>query len=181
MAKFTVTVDIEWVDEDGSLDEAIQHEMVSAIAQKIMDSSEKTLMEQVTSAMNEKLDSAKSDISQRMNAMMDDFFETPRDITDKWGTVKRSGVTARQLIAEAADKFFTEKVNDRGETDTYNAKYTRMEYIARKAVSNDITWAVERTVTDAVDKIKKTVKETATKKLGERLATVANLDEILGV
>lgn len=181
MAKFTITVDIDWVDEDGTLDQAIQEELVAGVSKKVMERSEESLMEKINDELNEKLNSAKSDISQRMNAMMDEFFDTPHDITDRWGTVKRSGVTARQLITEAADQFFTEKVNDRGETDTYNAKYTRMEYIARKAVATDITWAVERAVSDAVDQLKKTVKDTAQKKLGERLAAVANLDEILGI
>lgn len=181
MAKFNISVDIDWVGECGTLDQAIQQELVAGVAQKIMECSEDSLMEKVTEELNKKLNTAKEDIAQRLNAMMDEFFDTPRDITDNWGTVKRSGVTARQLITEAADNFFTEKVDDNGNPDTYKAKYTRIEYIARKAVNHDITWAVENAVSKAVDQIKRTVTDTASKKLGERLAAVANLDEILGV
>jgi hypothetical protein len=110
---------------------------------------------------------------------MDEFFDTPKDITDRWGHIVRKGVTARQLLSEAADNFFTERVDDSGQTNTYNARYTRIEYIAKKAVNHDITWAVEKAVKDAVDKVKKTVKDTATKQLGEKLAEVVGLETII--
>ena len=178
MAKFTVTVDIDWLSEDCSLDDEIKGALASEVVRRISDTATSDISRKAAEMMDEKLEALSGEIGQRMNAMMDDFFDTPRDITDSWGTIKRKDVTARQLIAEAADKFFTERVNENGEPSSYNAKYSRMEYIATKAVNRDVTWAVEKAVKDAVEKVKKTVKDTATKQLGEKLAEAVGLESI---
>lgn len=179
MAKFTITVDVDWIDEDGGIDHALEEAITSAVVQKVSDNTMRNVSEKANELLEKRLLSLDKEISERLNAMMDDFFDTPRDITDSWGNMKREGVCARQLITEAADNFFTETVGEDGKPTSYGTRYTRMEYIAKQAVTRDVTWAVEQAVKNAVDRVRKTVKETATKQLGEKLAEVVGLDSML--
>lgn len=167
------------MDEEGSIDEELKSALASEVVRKVSGAATNDVMQKANKMLEAHIESMDEVISERLNAMMDDFFDTPRDITDSWGNVKRKAVSARQLIAEAADKFFTETVGEDGNPTSYGTRYTRMEYIAKKAVTHDVTWAVERAVKDAVDRVKKTVKDTATKQLGEKLAEVVGLDSML--
>ena len=182
MAKFNIEVELDWLggeEESENLDQTLRDEITRKIVEQAAVSATKNMESEIKKVMEEKMDEFKSKIDKKLESLMDDFFDTPRDITDRWGSVVRTGVTARKLLAEAADKFFTEKVDEKGEVGGYGAKYTRIEHIVKKAVSNDVTWAVERAVKDAVEQVKKTVKNTATKQLGEKLAEVVGLENII--
>lgn len=182
MAKFNIEVELDWVyDEEGceSIDHALRDEITRKIVEQSVARMSDSMEEEIKQVLEEKMAEFKANIDKKLESIMDEFFDKPRDITDNWGRTIRKGVTARQLLSDAADKFFTEKVDENGNANTYNAKYTRIEYIAKKAVNHDITWAVEKAVKDAVDGVKKKVKDTATRQLGEKMAEVVGLDNLM--
>lgn len=181
MAKFNIEVELDWLgDEEGeNIDQVLREEITRKIVERSVVSVTENMESEIKKVMEEKLNDFKSSIDKKLESLMDDFFDTPRDITNSWGSVIRKGVTARQLLEEAADKFFTERVDENGNVDTYSAKYTRIEYVVKKAINHDVTWAVERAVKDAVEKVKKTVKDTATKQLGEKMAEIVGLENMI--
>lgn len=182
MAKFNIEVELDWLDgeEEGvSIDETLREEITRKIVEQSVVKMSASMQDDIKQVLEEKMEEFKANIDKKLETIMEEFFDTPKDITDCWGRIVRKGVSARQLLSEAADKFFTERVDESGKTDTYNAKYTRIEYIAKKAVNSDITWAVDRAVKDAVDKVKKNVQDTATKQLGAKLAEVVGLEKII--
>lgn len=181
MAKFNIEVELDWFDdeEDTNIDETLRNEITRKIVEQSVARMSSSMEEEIKTVLEEKMTEFKENIDKKLESIMDEFFDKPKDITDNWGRTIRKGVSARQLLSEAADKFFTERVDENGKADTYNAKYTRIEYIAKKAVNHDITWAVEKAVKDAVDDVKKKVKDTATRQLGEKMAEVVGLDSII--
>lgn len=182
MAKFSVEVELDWLggeEESENIDQTLRDEITRKIVERSAVTVTQNMESEIKKVMEEKMDEFKSNIDKKLETIMDEFFDTPKDITDRWGHIVRKGVSARQLLSEAADTFFTERVDENGKADTYNAKYTRIEYIAKKAVNHDITWAVEKAVKDAVDKVRTKVKETATKQLGEKMAEVVGLENII--
>ena len=182
MAKFNIEVELDWLggeEEAENIDQTLRDEITRKIVEQSVVKMSASMEDDIKQVLEEKMDEFKANIDKKLETIMDEFFDTPKDITDRWGHIVRKGVSARQLLSEAADKFFTELVDENGKADTYNAKYTRIEYIAKKAVNRDITWAVEIAVKDAVDKVKKNVKDTATKQLGEKLAEVVGLEKII--
>lgn len=182
MAKFNIEVELDWLggeEESENIDQTLRDEITRKIVEQSVVKMSSRMEDDIKQVLEEKMEEFKDNIDKKLETIMDEFFDTPKDITDRWGHIVRKGVSARQLLSEAADKFFTELVDENGKADTYNAKYTRIEYIAKKAVNHDITWAVEKAVNDAVDKVKKTVKDTATKQLGEKLAEVVGLETII--
>ena len=91
MAKINVTIDLDWIGEDNSLDEKIKGEIVSSVVN--------TLSEKVLDELSEEVEKQISDtIGTRLNEYMDEFFDTPRDITDRWGEVIKEGVTIKSQL-----------------------------------------------------------------------------------
>ena len=182
MAKFNIEVELDWLgdeEESENIDQILREEITRKIVEQSVVKMTANMQDDIKQVLEEKMEEFKANIDKKLEAIMDEFFDTPKDITDRWGNIVKKGVSARQLLSEAADKFFTERVDENGKADTYNAKYTRIEYIAKKAVNSDITWAVERAVKDAVDKVKKNVQDAATKQLGSKLAEVVGLEKII--
>ena len=180
MAKFNIEVELDWLGcegEEENIDQILRDEITRKVVEQSAARMAASMEDDMKQVLEKKMDEFKSNIDKKLEDIMDEFFDSPKDITDNWGRIVRKGVTARQLLSEAADKFFTERVDENGKADTYNAKYTRIEYIAKKAVNHDITWAVEKAVKDAVERVKNSVKETATRQLGEKMAEVVGLEK----
>lgn len=181
MAKFNIQVELDWFDEDSeaNIDDELKAAIMSQIVSKTVDKLTANLQEEANEFMTKKLEEFALKIDEKLNSLLDDFFDTPRNITDPWGHIKKSNVTARQLLSEACDKFMTEIVDENGKPSTYSGKYTRIEYITKKCIDRDVTWAIEKAVKDAVDLVRKKVKETATRQLGEKMAEAVGLENII--
>ena len=182
MAKINIEVELDWLigeDQNQEFEESLRSEIMDAIVKRTSETLAAKMEIETKKVLDGKMEEFQAKVNKKMEELMDEFFEAPRDITDRWGNVQRKNVSAKQILSEAADKFFTEKVDEKGEPSTYGAKYTRIEYIVKKAVNHEVTWAVERAVKDAVDKVRENVKTIATKQLGEKLAEVVGLEKII--
>lgn len=181
MAKFNIQVELDWFDEDSeaNIDDELKAAIMSQIVSKTVDKLAANLQEEANELMTKKLEEFTLKIDEKLNSLLDDFFDTPRNITDPWGHIKKSNVTARQLLSEACDKFMTEIVDENGKPSAYSGKYTRIEHITKKCIDRDVTWAIEKAVKDAVDLVRKKVKETATRQLGEKMAEAVGLENII--
>ena len=181
MAKFNIQVELDWFDEDSeaNIDDELKDAIMSQIVSKTVDKLTANLQEEANELMTKKLEEFTLKIDEKLNSLLDDFFDTPRNITDPWGHIKKSNVTARQLLSEACDKFMTEIVDENGKPSAYSGKHTRIEYITKKCIDRDVTWAIEKAVKDAVDLVRKKVKETATRQLGEKMAEAVGLENII--
>lgn len=181
MAKFNIQVELDWFDEDSevNIDDELKAAIMSHVTSKVTDRLTANLQEEANELMTKKLEEFTLKIDEKLNSLLDDFFDTPRNITDPWGHIKKSNVTARQLLSEACDKFMTEIVDENGKPSTYGGKYTRIEHITKKCINSDVTWAIEKAVKDAVDLVRKKVKETATRQLGEKMAEAVGLENII--
>lgn len=182
MAKFNISVELDYFEEDGSLDDELKSEIVSKIVSEVAGSITKSLETEANRLLNAKMKSLDEEISQKLNDLMQAFFNTPKDITDSWGDVVESGVTVTQKLKKACDEFMYQPVDENGKVTQSNwARYkTRVDYIVHKSVN----WEMERAIKDAVNtatkKIKEQVRELATKQLGEKLAEVVGLEEVIG-
>lgn len=50
MSKFNITVEIDYIDEDGNLDDAICDKIVNAVVSKVSDATSKQLQERANKA-----------------------------------------------------------------------------------------------------------------------------------
>lgn len=181
MAKFNISVEVDWLEEDGSLDQIIKDEIVGGVAEKVIANLTQSMESEATQIVKDKMAELDASISDKLNSMMEEFFNTPKDITDRWGNVKERGITVTQKLAEACDNFLSQSVDDGGKPASgYSAKYdTRVDYIVHKSIDHNMEWAIQRAVSDVTDNLKKRISGEIKKQMGEKLAGVVGLDDLL--
>lgn len=183
MAKFNVSVDIEYIDEEGNLDAEICDKIIEAVVGKISASVEKNIEEKATEAMNSRLADMEKAVGAKLNAMMDEFFETPRDVTDRWGEVIEKGVTVKQKLSAACDKFMDQPLDANGNPvplGNYNQKYrTRVDYFVAKSIDFSMGNAIKTAVTTVKNELQKKVETEVKAQMGEKLANVIGLNAII--
>lgn len=181
MSRFNVTVEIDYIDEDGNLDDAVCEQIVNSVVSRVSDTVTKQIQEKAQKIFDGRLQTMEIAVSDKLNEMMEEFFSTPKDVTDRWGDVKRRGVTVKQLLKEACDKFMEQPLNERGEPASgYSVKYkSRVDYIVAKSIDHNMEYAIKQAVSDVTDNIKKKVSDEIKKQMGEKLAGVVGLDDLL--
>lgn len=181
MSKFNITVEIDYIDEDGNLDDAICDQIVSSVVSKVSDATTKQIQEKANKIFEDRISTIESSISDRLNEMMDEFFSAPKDITDCWGETKRKGVTVKQLLGEACDSFMSQSLDADGKPASgYGVKYkTRVDYIVAKSIDHNMEWAIKKAVDDVIKNLKKKISEEITQQMGEKLAGIVGLDGLL--
>lgn len=181
MATFNISVNIDWLEEDGSIDQTIKDEVIGSIANKVTENLTKSMESEVSKRVNNKMDELDASISGKLNSLMEDFFNAPKDITDRWGNVTERGVTVTQKLAAACDNFLSRPVDKNGNpAGAYNAEFkTHIDYIVHKSIDQNMEWAIKKAVKDVTDNLKKRISNEITVQMGEKLAGVVGLDKMI--
>lgn len=114
MATFNITVNLDWLDDEENLDERLRDEILSGIVAKVGENITKSLEGEAKKLLETKMSSLEIEIGEKLNAMMQEFFDTPKDITDKWGDVVKSGVTVREQLKNSCAHYLDQKVDSNG-------------------------------------------------------------------
>lgn len=183
MSKFNVSVEIDYIDEDGNLDDEICEQIVNSVVNKVSDAVMKRTEERAQSLFEERLQTMENTVSARLNAMMDEFFSTPKDITTAWGEVKRHNVTVKQLLEEACDNFMNQSLDRNGNPvkgSSYGVEYkTRVDYIVSKSIDHNMECAIKKAVSDVTENLKKRISDEIKQQMGEKLAGIVGLENLI--
>ena len=182
MAKFNIAVELDWMDEEFNLDEEIKCTIVNNIVDKVKD----RLVAQVDTECNnkiaEQMENIEKTVSDKLNGIMESFFNEPRDVTDRYGDVIKKGVTVKDTLKEACDNFLNQPMDSNGNPvskSSYNAKYnTRVDYIVAKSINYDMDSAIKRAVETITKSIKDKVQYEVKKQMGDKLANILELDKM---
>lgn len=181
MATFNITVNLDWLDEQENLDERLRSEVLSSIVDKVGENITNSLDGEARKLLEKKMSSLEEEIGKKLNTMMKDFFETPKDITDEWGDVVKRGVTVQEQLKKSCSQYLTQKVDNSGRPASgYGSYKTRLEYILDNAVNKDMEYAIKKATTEVTDNIKKKITEEVKKQIGDKLADVIGLDSVMG-
>lgn len=166
MMKLNISVELEWLGEDGNLDAEVKQEIISgvknAISRDCLAKVEKEASEQINQAINESISVAKKAIEQKAIKFADDWLEKEVTVTDKWGDVQDC-LTITDLIKRSFDKTLEKKVDSSGNfSNDYNSmplvKYLmgqRMEELVQakiKPLQKDIDNAIANAVNAGIRK-----------------------------
>ncbi|WP_050535664.1 hypothetical protein [Yersinia mollaretii] len=166
MMKLNISVELEWLGEDGDLDAEVKQEIISgvknAISRDCLAKVEKEASAQINQAINESISVAKEAIEQKAIKFADDWLEKEVTVTDKWGDVQDC-LTITDLIKRSFDKTLEKKVDSRGNfSSDYDAmplvKYLmgkRMEELVQakiKPIQKDIDDAIANAVNAGIRK-----------------------------
>lgn len=178
--KLTLDLEIDWIDEDMSIDDAVKQEIINSITSRIQTKIEEKTLQKVEQSIDRVT-------SERINAKVDeifnDFINRPVSLSDNYGEVINQFDSMEDLIKFRFDKFLTQTVDEKGKAydGSYGKKYQRLEFIINKQLK---TFADQFT-TDAVkqvsEEIQKHVKDGLTNKLGSELMKVLKVEQMLKI
>lgn len=157
--KLNITVDLEWLGEDGDLDKEVKDQIIngvkSAISRDCLAKVEKEASQQINQAITESIVAARKAIEQKAVKFADDWLEKEVTITDKWGDTQDC-LTITDLIKRTFDGLMEKKVDENGRfTDSYSSK-TRL-----------IHWLTDKRVQDVVQQKLKVINKDIDSKIAE--------------
>jgi hypothetical protein len=182
MAKFNITVELDWMDEEFNLDEEIRETIINSVVNKVQDRLVQQVDTECNNRINSQLANIESAVSDKLNGIMDAFFDEPRDVTDKWGDVVKKGVTVRETLKKACDEFMNQSLDEYGKptTSSYNKKYnTRVDYIVAKSIDSNMEYAIKKAVEDVTKNLKNKITDEVKKQMGDKLANILELDKMI--
>ena len=164
MATFKMDLEIDWIDEDSSIDETIKQEIIGNIESKVTRKIYEKVLESAESKIMDKVDSMVNDaVSDRIES----FLSKPRDVTDKWGEVIKEGVTVESLLTEKLEQAMSKKtLNKDGKPDNYHAKYSAFDFMAMKNIGE----IVDARIAVLVGETKVNIEQMVTDKIKTQVA-----------
>lgn len=136
--KLNITVDLEWLGEDGDMDAEVKHEIISgvknAISRDCLAKVEKEASKQIGAAIEESIGAARQAIQDKAIQFANDWLTKEVTVTDKWGDVKEQ-ISITDMVKRSFDQTLEKKVNSKGQftTDSYDGiplvKYLTGNYI----------------------------------------------------
>ena len=182
MAKFNITVELDWIDEEYNLDEEIREAIVDKIVNKVQDKLIQQVDTECSNKINDQMANIEKAVSDKLNSIMDSFFDEPRDVTDRYGDVIKKGVTIRDTLKKACDEFINQPLDQNGKptTSDWNVKYkTRIDYIVAKSINYDMERTINNAVSSVTDNLKKKIADEVKKQMGDKLANILELDKMI--
>jgi len=169
--KFQVDIDLDWVEEDGTIDEAIKYQIISRVEEKVTSQLVKKIMESATERIEEQINNICSDA---IKARVDDLMTGKRVLTDSFGAVVNPDFSIEKALTDLIAGALTRKTLDENgrHSDGYNKKYTQFEWHTVREVPSMVNKAVEVQLKDTESTIKRLVEEKIKSGIADKLTNL---------
>lgn len=178
--KLQLEIQLDWIDEDMTLDETVKQNVIDAIVEKI----QKKVESDVSKKVNDIIDKTIVDkINVMTENLFNDFMNKEIQITDGYGSTIKHYPNVTALIKERFDNFMTQTVDEQGKTyeGSYGTKYKRLSFIIDKQLQEFANKFTTDAVKKVSDEIKVHVQHGLTTKLGAELMKVLKVNEMLAL
>lgn len=176
MAKFNITVELDWVDEDGGIDAVVKEEIINNIANRFSDNLNNEILKTAERKVSEQINKS---IDKKVNEITEELLTRKFDLLDNYGDVVEKQTSVIDILKSRLDNFLDEKVDKDGNSHTYSANQTRLNYIINK----NIDYTMQRKIEDAAKQVKtgleKYMDETLKKHIGENVTKIIGIDSIV--
>ena len=178
MAKIKLEIDLDWLGEDGSVDETIKEEIINNITSKvnkdILKTAENTAKERIEEVISLRID-------EHVNKILEEMMLKEFQPVDRYGDAVGKKKTVKGMIKDRLDNYMTESVDSNGNKteDRYNSKSTRMEWILSKIATTDMKRQIDKVTEEANKKIKQYIESELKAKLGENMSKLIGIDDTL--
>ena len=172
--KVKVEVDIDWIEEDGNIDEEVKYQIIEgvkgAISKQCLVKVEKKASEQIDEAITQSIAAAREKIEQEAVNFTKEWLDKKVVVTDKWGDVKKSA-TITDLIKETFDDLLEKKVDDRGRfTNSYGSGVRLINWLTGNLVEGIVHEKLQDLGKDIDKKIAEAVTDTVKKNVADKFA-----------
>jgi len=169
--KISVDFNLDWIEEERDLDEAIQSRIISEVVKKVSEKINETAIEKISLKVNEILD-------EKIKTMFDDFMDKTFDVCDQWGDVKQKGVNVKNLLKEKLDKLLTEKVDQNGNPTQYNGTSRYLQILDQQS-KKQIDEFITNISKNVIQGVKADINEEAQKKITKAILGDYDLKKLI--
>lgn len=174
--KFNIEVELDYIDEEGSLDDAIKNSILSSVT--------KIVMEKVSKQVDAKLDkiiisAAEKKAKQIVNQIAKNFTTRKFDRKDEYGDVIEVDLTVKEILKKEFNNFWNAPVDKDDRRNSYGRTMTRIEWTIEKHIEEHSRDFAQKITKDTENKIKATMKENLSKSIGAKLISELGFDKML--
>lgn len=176
--KLNLEIELDWIDEEMQLDDAVKKEVIDSITSRINQKVE----EQVTDKINKIVDeTVVGKINTMTEELFNEFLEREVSLTDSYGDIIQTYPTLQDLVKKRFDDFMIQTVDDEGNTydGSYQNKQRRIDFIIKKQLEDFADKFTSDAVTKVSAEIKSHVQQGLTQKLGSELMKVLKVEKML--
>ena len=172
--KFNITVDLDWLNEDESLDEAFQSRIIDAVIAKVSKETIANVTQQAERVISQQ-------ITELVAATYTQFLGKGVTITNRWGEVEKENVSVEGLIKERFDKFLTETVDEDGRTYSGygNSNRTRLQWMLNDRIQKQTKQISEQIVREVDKKVKDYLNQNVKEAIGGKLVKELGIEELI--
>lgn len=158
MAKFTVEVELDWLDEESNIDDAIRSKVIDGLQDKLIHNLEKRMGDSITEKVEQKAtEIADTFIRKILNEKLDSI-QIPTQ-TSSWSSEVKY-ISLSEFIGKRFEHAMSEKtLNERGKKAGYrdDKKYSIIEYLTRDFIAKELNSKVANMIQDAKEKAEKSL------------------------
>lgn len=169
--KFNIEVELDWINEEVSIDEEIKRRIIDGVSVLIFKDLKKEMLEKMSKTISESLDL-------KINEMYEGFLGKKFDIRDQWGDIKKEGVCVLDILKEKFSKDMFAIVGEDGKETTYNGK-PRYLHIIDSQSKRQIEEFLDRLSKEVINGIKKDINDEAVKRITNAILSDYTLKELI--
>jgi len=170
--KFNVEISLDWIDDEDTIDSAVERRIVDAVADRILAKAQQKIEAEVKKSLGEIEDTigkrAIAQIEGRINKTMDDWLGDDVTLTDTWGKPTWSGKLV-DLIRTRFDEFWQQKVDSKGTVGGYGKTTSRLEWVIDKRIIDIGTTFAKDLAAEVETQVKSTLSARLKAALGDEL------------
>ena len=172
--KFNIEVEVDWIGEEGNIDEVIKKEISDHVVNTITSKIEKEMEERATAAISDKVDDM-------CNNLINEFLSRKINVTDSWGKAIIVDTTIEDILKKRFEEFWNTVVDEKGRSgcDGYGKKQTRTMWAIDDIVKVHAERFVKAVTDDTEAKIKATITDQLKAKVVAKIVGDLGLDKLL--
>ena len=163
--KIDIQVDLDWMEEDGNIDEHVKEEIIlgvkRAISKKCLADVEAKASKQIDKAIEDSISKVQQSIEEKATKFADDWLENEVTVTDKWGDAQDC-LTIKDLIKRTFDSLLEQKVDNSGKfSNGYSGTMKMIDFLTGKrvedvvetklkSINKEIEAQIEKAVNDGI-------------------------------
>lgn len=167
--KLNIQVELDWMDEEGSLDDEVQNQIISGVKQAISKDCMKLVEQKTQKAIDDGMTSAVSLMKDKVSVFFEDWLNNEATITDRFGDTVEKG-SIKDIIKREFNNCMNEKVGSDGKASGYGAKYSRLEFVTGKKVKEVVDSYLSSYGKDIDKTIKATIEQGIKSRVSDKFA-----------
>jgi len=164
--KLNIQVELDWLEDDGSIDDVVQQEIISGVKRAISKDCLKLVEKKTQQAIDDGVNAAVGLMQEKVAGFFEEWLNTEAVISDKYGDTVEKG-SLKEIIKREFNNCMNQNVDKDGKScNGYGAKYSRLEFVTGKKVKEIVDESLSRYGKD----IDRTIKETIEKGIKLRVS-----------